>query len=330
MSSIQPALPNPKWEISPFVFIGEAIRLEEGLRMPLEVSPNAFLEKAEGKYVEAIKSRLYGNFLSRGIDGRYFSIHEQKCIPNEDGNGNRSCAVGPDEWEYWIVRQTNFRRDEKLEVSIELSDARLTPLFSAFGSHGRSGKLIPEVPDVYYQHRLSTDKILVTKCILENLKEVRGLLDSFDESKRIEYGFLDKALSDFLRLKELSTRSPFRVVCIFTVLEILMTSNITGRSDRSITHQLKTKIPLLNNLLSKPLSFSDYFKGPDGLTDQKIVEKLYSYRSSIAHGSLADFDSELQVLGSEEVANKFLYELTRNLLIYSLKVPHLIHDLRYC
>ena len=79
----------------------------------------------------------------------------------------------------------------------------------------------------------------------------------------------------------------------------------------------------------QPLLVSDYFKGPDTLTLPKVLEKIYKYRSSIAHGEKADFEKELKILkGNENNILEFIHIITKKSLIQALVNPIMIDDLK--
>jgi hypothetical protein len=62
----------------------------------------------------------------------------------------------------------------------------------------------------------------------------------------------------------------------------------------------------------------------------KVWTALYKYRSSLAHGGNLDFQNDLQVLKTEEVAEDFLKLVVRGLIRHCLKEPYLYRDLRAC
>lgn len=87
---------------------------------------------------------------------------------------------------------------------------------------------------------------------------------------------------------------------------------------------------LINNQLNNRIDFNEYFKGPKTLTEEIIIEKLYYYRSKIAHGDYYDFNNDLQILINHEITYNFLELLLKRILIYSMNNPQLIKDLKEC
>jgi hypothetical protein len=109
---------------------------------------------------------------------------------------------------------------------------------------------------------------------------------------------------------------------------MLITHNpkLEDRGD-SITHQMKSKIPLLSHRFDRPLDYSIF----QDANKEKIWSALYKYRSAIAHGGVPDFeDKELRVLKDSSNAKIFLKETVKALLRHCLKEPELFRDLREC
>jgi hypothetical protein len=95
---------------------------------------------------------------------------------------------------------------------------------------------------------------------------------------------------------------------------------------------LQTKLNLLNNQFENPIEITSYIKGPDTLTLGKVMETIYNYRSLFAHGDFIDFSKKLNILeniDSEEIL-AFIRIVLKRVIIYSLKNPKLVSDLKKC
>jgi hypothetical protein len=115
------------------------------------------------------------------------------------------------------------------------------------------------------------------------------------------------------------------VLGLFGVIESLLTHDPKGGYDR-LTHQIKTKVKLLNERFSTPLDYSAF----DNLPSDKIWKPLYSFRSAIAHGRIPTFDRDLRVLKDERTAVEFLRKAAKTLLRHALEEPQLVLDLQAC
>jgi len=126
----------------------------------------------------------------------------------------------------------------------------------------------------------------------------------------------------------LHSMSDFLCLGLFAIIEMLITHNprLEDRGD-SITHQMKSKMPLLSRRFDRPLPLSEYF-GDTG--SEKIWSSLYSYRSSLAHGGVPNFGKDHRALVSKENADKFLLVTVKSLIRHALREPHLYSDLRAC
>jgi len=120
-----------------------------------------------------------------------------------------------------------------------------------------------------------------------------------------------------------------RIIGKFAIIEALLTSRKSIQMN-SINFQLQNKIALLNNRFSKPVEFSKYCKLTADLPIQTIIEKLYSYRSCIAHGNEPDFKDKLQILVNSLQADYCVDEICRKVLMQTILEPNLIADLRNC
>lgn len=310
--------------IDHFILIGESIDLCEGISEPVKLAENTFLKRASDQYIAIIKKHMHPFFFLNPLG---MIIHETKAIPNSDGNGTSIEERSRKDWQYWIITHTNFYTEENLERSIELSELNLTPVLNVFGEKGLSHTLNPQIASSYYQDKLYCEVRVLKKKKLEDINDVRNLLDDFSKYED-QFPIIKKAIKDFVELKALPPKSPFIIIGVFSIIELLLTSN--NKSSPTISHQLRTKIPLLNRRFEIPLVFSKFFKGPDNLTEEKIIDKLYNYRSDIAHGNLTDFESELQILHSDKNTIIFLKLFLRRLIRHCLTEPELIEDLKKC
>ena len=150
------------------------------------------------------------------------------------------------------------------------------------------------------------------------------------ELKSKDYEFVGKALDDFIALMDISINSPFKILGHFSILELLLTYRNNTSHEDSIYRQLQRKVSLLNNQFENKINFQKYFKGANSNTIETIIGKLYKYRNNIAHGNNSDFKNELKLLKDKKNnILAFLRVLLKKILVYSIKNPRLIKDLKY-
>ncbi len=65
-------------------------------------------------------------------------------------------------------------------------------------------------------------------------------------------------------------------------------------------------------------------------SEQKIWQKLYSYRSCLAHGKIPNFNKEFQILVDNRSILTFLKENIKELFKIALNDPEFVTDLKKC
>jgi hypothetical protein len=310
-----------------FIFVGDL--LETDANLPLHLFEDYYFNKASEFQIERIK-RIIENYTGLSFIGNKY---EHSYSPHE--NGYTISPMNEDNWKYFVIEHSHDIKDLKIFKTFALSSLDLTILFETYENgtfHGGKFMLDLTVINYFYDERYRTGipkiKVLNSESI-EELKHLNYLLSIFNKE---QYPFIDKALSDFMIIKDISVRSPFRILSYFSILELLLTSSKSKTSNNSsLSNQLKKKVNLLNNQFKNKLEIENYFKGSNTFTIEKIVEKLYHYRSDIAHGNISDFENELQIFKNQEHnILPFLTELLRQVLILSLEQPQLLMDLKEC
>lgn len=303
-----------------FVFLGDLIKLET--KYPMELIEGHFINKANPTQVNIIKNNIENLGKAMGFVERYETV----ATKGENG-GLLLKRLESNEWNYWIIEYSTLQIDPHLSTALCLSSVDLNPLFQIVYVDPTSGPGRICQYDYYSNFVRDCVSNFKTKFIGEaetmEIKEIYGLAKNFDTYKD-KYQNISKALKDFEDLKIISKRTSFKIVGMFSIIEALITNN------NGITQQLKSKLNLLNNRFEKKLDHNLYFKGPNNLAFEKVIEKLYTYRSDIAHGNWSDFRNELKVIADANQAYNFLYTLVKKLVVHSLKEPQLIKDLKMC
>jgi hypothetical protein len=117
----------------------------------------------------------------------------------------------------------------------------------------------------------------------------------------------------------------FDVLAMFMLIEMLLTHNPNDKEiGDSLTHQVSHKVPFVFERMGQRIDYLAF----GGASSDKIWKKLYAYRSAIAHGENPKFGSDLQVLRDSETANRFLIDITRQLIRFSLDDPGLFEGLK--
>jgi hypothetical protein len=257
--------------------------------------------------------------------GTVEAAYECEIVETKTKDGNRSeyRPISRDRWRYNVVRFTDtpnhLREIEEAsnlaEVSIEVPHAFLRT--GQLGHAGRVSQFVVSIP--------------MDPAGIANPFTLGDVVSAYHEIQAIAEGFpeLRRAVGMLNALKHLPQHSEFHVLGLFAIIELLITHNprLDDRGD-SITHQMRSKFPLLSHRFKRALRYEEYFS--EG-SESKIWGALYRYRSMLAHGGVPDFlSSELGLLKDAGTALKFLREATRSLVRHSLSEPQLYRDLREC
>jgi hypothetical protein len=117
----------------------------------------------------------------------------------------------------------------------------------------------------------------------------------------------------------------FEVVAMFMLIEMLLTHNPNDKEiGDSLTHQVLHKVPFVFERRNEQIDYSVF----RGAQSDVVWKKLYAYRSAVAHGDEPDFTSKLQILRDADTANRFLTDITRRLIRFSVEDPKLFEGLK--
>jgi hypothetical protein len=321
---------NSSNPFKPFIFIGE--KLKTPFPLPKIISPNFILKVANSLQIEAIKKIVQPDkLLARHSQaGNPTNIYEYEFVKSKSEHGYTYSAIplGSVGFEYWIIELSEYLADPILVESIYLMTKNLT-VIAEIGTIVQhiNHYLISAVyySDPYILFREPTD---LNESDIEELHQLYLLINKF-KSSDFEKTFIGKALMDYRDTLDIENSSPFKIIALFSIIETLLTSN-QKNNENSINRQLQKKIMLINNQLDNKINFFEYFKGPHLLAEETIIEKLYYYRSKIAHGDYYDFENDLQILLDHKATFTFLTLLLKRILVFSMRNPRLIIDLKEC
>ena len=309
-------------------------------KLPYELAPDCFIDKATEEQRERIKSTLNGN-LGTSSWIRPSSLYECETICKKDGSGTKSHQqpLTESEWRYYVVSTPdNGLTSFNLHLASNISD---TPLelsglyFHMSGGAGERTVMGTGTRLAILQNQFSIPVFAPAKRVSrECLDAIREIYSRFVEFADgiggvTPFPEIQRAMQMYDSLNLLLENSDFHVLGLFAIIEMLITHNpkLEDRGD-TITHQMQSKIPLLSHRFERALDYASFFPNR---TEKKIWAALYKYRSALAHGGTPDFqDADLRVLTDANNAKAFLRETVKALLRHSLKEPLLYKDLRAC
>ena len=291
---------------------------------PLELIPGHVLQKATDEQIEHIKA-----FLNNNLNYPYGIPYELQPV-SDDPNGKRFhfVSIPKEQWRYRVITfEAQNEQISHLSTAFHLCPDELevgpTFFYMKPQSWGWKGKL----QDIYSFHEFTGP--LHTPLLTVSVSSLKPVVEYFNHLKSVSksYPTIKRALTTFGELHGLPRRSRFLALGYFMVLESLITHNPEDSSD-SLTRQIKTKLNLLERCFCRQLDRSQF---KDGITPKKLWERLYDFRSLIAHGGVIDFKTkELSALRDDESVRLFMREVVKLVLIHALEEPLLILDLQQC
>lgn len=300
--------------------------------LPFELAPNSFINIASSEQRERIKDEI-----SKLIGNRTFAspedFYESAVVSETNSQGGTSWryeSLPPTEWHYYVITTPdNGNTNHNLHLAASISGAPLdfTGLYFFKANRGVASNF--NRLNKYFNYVTHYPLLKINE---ESLAEIALIYRAYMDFTNggigeVEFPEIQRAVTMFDSLSALPLNSEFTVLGLFAIIEMLITHNpkLEDRGD-SITHQMKSKMPLLSRRFDQPLDYSFL----QDANKEKIWSALYKYRSALAHGGVPDFSKELKVLRDAQTAKTFLKEAVKSLLRHSLKEPQLFRDLREC
>lgn len=292
--------------------------------------------KAKENEILQYKEKLnkYPTFVYE-VFGKIDYIYEYSWKAIEDGNSTKyeKDFLEEKDYKYWVIeyKETNCAIHE-LEIAISLLKNSFELGLSSIKQH--------KTPDkhgfIHSEHTINKFRDMTTnyykyKTLNVNMDEIKSIPRIYAQyiNNYNKHDFIEHAFKNYEMLKYINEQSDLLILGYFSIIEMLVTHppRLTESLD-SITHQITTKINLLEKMFERKIIYSEYFDEKTAI--DKIWKNLYSYRSDIAHGNIIDFKQKFQSLKSKENINNFLTEIIKNLLLLSLDKPDFMNDLKKC
>lgn len=233
------------------------------------------------------------------------------------------------EWRYWLVDESSFpntaigtglyeleRVSRLCKIEIPCSGIKL------FRQDGRlrygTGRRIGTDP--FVRISLSRRPLLFDEAAAKQIQTTWKDLSNLDK----RYCQITTAIDMFFSLMPFHLSIPMYALGVFAILESVLTHDPKGPYE-SLTHQIKSKLRLLEPRFDEPLNYAAFDIPP-----QTIWGLLYSYRSALAHGCKPDFKRKFRKLKDSSTVISFLNDATKALLRHALKEPQLMLDLQAC
>ncbi|WGS49823.1 HEPN domain-containing protein [Paraburkholderia sp. D15] len=298
-----------------------------------ELAPKLFVRKAKEHEVIAIKQTLTQCIGSPFNIPRELNYEtDRRETPSGPNTKNiDAIPLARADWRYHIV--TNEGDQNALyrsHLAINTTAAPLEISALTFGGPSLTGWR----GDFASRYFRDFTPFPASRLSIDDLNEARDTINEFvpffiggelcEKHPEVQRAFL---MYDSLSM--LNETSEFHVIGLFAIIEMMITHNpqLEDRGD-SITHQMQAKLPLLMRRFRRPISTKQHFGDTD---PKKVWSALYSYRSALAHGGVANFaSSQLKPIKSAEAASEYLHAVVKGLLRHVLIEPLLFLDLKNC
>lgn len=297
--------------------------------LPFELAPGCFIDKATDEQAQQIKATL-AKINSDFNIWKLEDIYEAEATILQKEGGSKSWEfepLGKSDWRYYVVvTPDNGHTLHNLHYASSVSNATLeiSALTFFVNDSGRGAR-----PGILHNHFFFYEPQSARRIGEAELRSIAEIYRDYIGLDDKLYPEIPRAMGMLDSLSFIAKNSPFQVIGLFAIIEMLITHNpkLEDRGD-SITHQMQAKIPLLSKRFKIPLDYSRFFSDAG---EKKVWQGLYGYRSAVAHGGTPDFQSrDLKILKNAQNADSFLREIVKALLRQALKEPQLYKDLRNC
>jgi hypothetical protein len=312
-----------------YVFVLTPIEIT-GIWNP-ELIPNHRLVRANQKQIAEIKEKI-SLFNSNPFFTKTSPYeNEIERVPNttQPGTTVSVLPLQPESWRYWAVEFDGINEKifelgcacELIENEIELGFCFLSDI-----SGGQGFIWNPFSLSTFFQNH---NQPLRTKTLSQpDLTEI-GRIFSLIQQLPQDFQHIGRALKRYDQIKWLPRHSEMAVIGLFSVIESLVSHapKLTESAD-SLSHQLRTKIPMVMKRFHRNFLHPNYFPGI--ASEEQLWNKLYAFRSKIVHGEDTNLSGDLKQLQTLAAVIAFLRESSKKLLLLSLAEPEFMSGLKKC
>ncbi len=297
--------------------------VELKFQLPFRLIKCVEIKRPDQDQLQRIKSHLEAKDASPRI---WKTIYEKE-IKTTDG-GSRYEKLEDKYWKYYFLEIEFQNTSELYDIldSLKLAFNMLQKEIQ-FGLEiykPEKGNSVPSynplLDNIFYSNKLPAKPIRLVKDDFLLVKQYYNRILNLQNENVIN------ALKSFEGLKGIPSKSDFKTLGYFTIIEQLITHNPKDSGD-SLTRQMVAKIPLINRRLAIPINFLEIF---GEIKIETVIKKLYSYRSHIAHGLTISFDKEFNIFENRKRINDFIKQLVKSIIISAIMEPDLISDLKKC
>ena len=301
--------------------------LDARVPLPVEIGKHVRLQRADDAQIAAIKRLLP---TGGGLGIAYHYEHEWVEIPPTlTSRGHQTRPLDRKEWKYFVLAwEGSNSHVHEVQKALNLALPSISCVAQvhtseAFGLGQCNGVSVEAVAAHFQHQRIPPATVIVDDSVVDSWRAAHSKLQALQIHK---YPAIARAVELIDQVRRFPSFGHLQVLSHFMVLEMLLTHKPNDKEvGDSLAHQIRTKVALLSRRLPQPLDYSVF--APD-VSEEKIWTKLYSYRSSVAHGGVPNFEKELSVLRNAETAWSFMATATARLTRHALDEPQLFDSLK--
>ncbi|HJV00347.1 MAG TPA: hypothetical protein VJ752_07365 [Burkholderiaceae bacterium] len=304
------------------------VQVDNGI-LPFTVAPDCILDRATDQERDTLKELLRSRLPNSQFENPFLQYEYEKetVVSNETQSSWRWTQLDAKDWRYYVIRTpvTGYT-SIWIGYASELCD---TPFNNQGLSIHRGGAGWQDQIINLMHLAVGTEKnvVLTAESLLQVTKVYTAIANLLRPDRQPgTHSVIEHALQRLWLLNTQSTGTLFEVLGLFAIIESLITHKPIDKGD-SINHQITTKVALLSRRFDQPIPYDVYF---GNTSPKKVWDKLYGYRSAVAHGSILTFEGEFKILRNASHANEFLRKVTHSLLRNSLNEHELYEDIRAC
>lgn len=326
LRSLEPTPESPSMIYESAHLIANSIALEGNL--PAEIGAGVTLRRPTELEISAIRNSL-GTSLGMPIQDPSYEFEFVRLSPTQM---RFEPISSPDGWYYFVLSDQQGGRAvydlepalNLLNPSIELS-VRVTSTRESQDAESKQFGMAPaqlHIIDRYYLHPGPRERIVMDAEEFRRADRLRASISSLQEP----LAFIRNAVTILNDVRLVPHRSRLHVLGYFAVVESLIAhAPRLAESLDSISHQFQGKLELLTNQIGLRQLVEEHFG-----TDKRIWKRLYSYRSTIAHGGSINFDKEYSSLRSKENVVSFMALFSKQLVVNAVQQPQFYADIKEC
>jgi hypothetical protein len=297
------------------------------VQLPFQLIPDHWFRRAEPQEVKRIKEQLTAHPQAE-------FAYEYAFTKRDDGSAEGH-QMPPDQWRYYVIsyspnnskmRDVEYAADLlKNDISLGYSFIKSGVIYNPF----QISTFFHDPPQLIHGHYFYDPTETPKSITDEELGQITtnyGLITNLDKTR---YPNVSRAVADFHQTKAITNTVTLKVLSYFSIIECLLTHPPlpADRTD-SVTRQITSKMCLLSKRFQRELQYNSFF--PNSTEPERVWNKLYSYRSLLAHGGDIDFKQKFSTLMSTDNIRSFLMETIKLLILYALKEPEFLADLQKC